>query len=109
MRTVPRGRSRTIPLAFLLVAMVDLGMRSVEALRTATVHAADLLGVDDRGRIEAGLLADLIAVRGNPLQDIRTMEGVVFVMKGGRIWTTRRRCSTAWSRRPRPEPLLASA
>lgn len=66
-------------------AMVDRGMTPVEALRTATIHAADLLGVDDRGRIAAGLLADMIAVRGDPLQDIRTMEDVDFVMKGGKI------------------------
>ena len=65
--------------------MVDRGMTPVEALRTATIHAADLLGVDDRGRIAAGLLADMIAVRGDPLQDIRTMEDVDFVMKGGKI------------------------
>ena len=67
-------------------AMVDLGMSPVEALRTATIRAADLLGVDDRGRIEAGLLADLVAVRGDPLEDIHTMEDPVFVMKGGRIY-----------------------
>lgn len=69
-------------------ALVDRGMSPVEALRTATIHAADLLGVSDRGRIAAGLLADMIAVRGDPLQDVRTMEDVVFVMKGGRIYTS---------------------
>ena len=67
-------------------AMVDRGMSLVEALRSATVHAADLLDVSDRGRVEAGLLADLIAVPGDPTRDIRAMESVVFVMKGGRIF-----------------------
>ncbi len=64
---------------------VQLGMSEAEALRTATVHAADLLGVDDRGRLESGLLADIIAVPGNPLEDISTTENVTFVMLGGRI------------------------
>lgn len=64
---------------------VQLGMTELEALRTATVHAADLLDVDDRGRIEAGLLADLIAVPGNPLDDISVTEDVAFVMLGGRV------------------------
>jgi imidazolonepropionase-like amidohydrolase len=67
-------------------AMVDRGMSLVEALRSATIHAADLLDVSDRGRIEVGLLADLIAVPGDPTRDIRAMERVVFVMKGGRIF-----------------------
>jgi len=64
---------------------VRMGMSEAEALRTATVHAADLLGVDDRGRIEEGLLADLVAVPGNPLDDISVTEHVVFVMLGGRV------------------------
>jgi len=64
---------------------VQMGMSEGEALRTATVHAADLLDVDDRGRIEEGLLADLIAVPGNPLDDISVTEDVTFVMLDGRI------------------------
>lgn len=67
-------------------AMVRRGMAPVEALRSATVHAADLLGVEDRGEIKPGLLADIIAVRGDPLQDIRVMEGVTFVMKAGEVF-----------------------
>lgn len=63
----------------------DRGMEPLAALRAATVNAADLLGVDDRGRIAEGLLADLVAVPGDPLEDIRLMERVHFVMKGGRI------------------------
>jgi imidazolonepropionase-like amidohydrolase len=64
---------------------VRLGMTELEALRTATIHAADLLDVDDRGRVETGMLADLIAVPGNPLDDIAVTENVVFVMLGGRV------------------------
>lgn len=67
-------------------AMVRRGMTPLHALRAATIHAADLLGVDDRGRIAPGLLADLVAVDGNPLHDIRTVEDVQFVMKGGKVY-----------------------
>ncbi len=67
-------------------AYVGLGMSPIEAIRSATLHAADLLAVDDRGAIERGLLADIIAVPGNPLDDIRAMENVMFVMKGGKIY-----------------------
>lgn len=65
--------------------LVAHGMTPLDALRSATIAAADLLGVDDRGVLEAGKLADVIAVRGNPLDDIRTTEDVVFVMKDGAI------------------------
>jgi imidazolonepropionase-like amidohydrolase len=64
---------------------VKLGMTPLDALRTATVNAAELLGKDDRGSIEAGRLADLIAVSGNPLEDITVTQRVLWVMLGGRI------------------------
>jgi imidazolonepropionase-like amidohydrolase len=66
-------------------AYVKLGMSPLEALRTATVHAADLLGKDDRGVIAPGKLADLIAVPGDPLQDITATERVNWVMQGGKV------------------------
>ena len=66
-------------------AMVRRGMTPLHALQTATVNAADLLGVSDRAELKAGKLADIIAVEGNPLDDIRVMERVVFVMKGGDV------------------------
>ena len=66
-------------------AYVERGMSSLEAIRSATLNAADLLGVDDRGSLEPGLLADIVAVPGDPLQDIRVLEDVRFVMKGGRV------------------------
>jgi imidazolonepropionase-like amidohydrolase len=64
---------------------VGYGMRPLEAIRTATLNAADLLGVNDRGVIAPGKLADLIAVRGNPLDDVRVLERVVWVMRGGEV------------------------
>lgn len=67
-------------------AYVEAGMSPLEAIRTATLNAADLLGVDDRSVISAGKLADLVAVPGNPLEDITVMERVSFVMKGGEVY-----------------------
>ena len=64
--------------------MVKFGMTPEQALRSATVAGADLLGWSDRiGTVEAGKLADLVAVRGNPLADVTVLEHVRFVMKGG--------------------------
>lgn len=68
-----------------LSSLVERGMTPLQALRSATIHAADLIGLDDRGRIAEGLLADLIAVPGNPLDDVSVTERVVFVMKGGEV------------------------
>lgn len=66
---------------------VDDGMPPLTALRSATLWAAQLMGWDDRvGTLEAGKLADIIAVRDNPLENIRTLEDVPFVMKGGRVF-----------------------
>jgi imidazolonepropionase-like amidohydrolase len=62
---------------------VGYGMTPIEAIRTATIAAADLLGVGDRGTIAPGQLADLVTVPGDPLKDIKVMEQVSFVMKGG--------------------------
>lgn len=67
-------------------ALVARGMSPIDAVRAATVNAADLLGVSDRGHIAPGLLADLVAVPGNPLDNIRVLEDVRFVMKGGQIY-----------------------
>ena len=69
-----------------LWALVDRGMAPIDAIRAATIVSADLIGVNDRGRIRPGLLADLIAVPGNPLDDIEVTQDVQFVMKGGKIY-----------------------
>ena len=66
--------------------LVDIGMTPTQAIRGATIHAIDLLGVDDRGVIEIGKLADIIGVKGNPLQDITILEDTHFVMKRGEIY-----------------------
>jgi imidazolonepropionase-like amidohydrolase len=68
-----------------LSALVRYGMTPADALRSATVVGAQVLGVDDRGVIEAGKLADLIAVAGDPLEDISLVEDVRWVMKGGEV------------------------
>jgi len=65
---------------------VRLGMTPLQAIQTATVNDADLLGWSDRiGAVEAGKFADLIAVDGDPLADVTTLERVKFVMKGGEV------------------------
>lgn len=69
-----------------LTARVKAGMSPIETIRGATIYAADVLGFDDRGAIKAGLLADIIAVEGDPLGDISTLENVRFVMKGGVVY-----------------------
>jgi imidazolonepropionase-like amidohydrolase len=66
--------------------MVEAGMPTMEAIQSATIVAADLSGTKTTlGSIEVGKLADVIAVRGNPLQDISAMGDVGFVMKDGAI------------------------
>ncbi len=66
---------------------VDYGMTPMQAIHTATSTAAELLGWQDRlGTIEAGKLADLVAVSGNPLDDITELQRVKFVMKDGVVY-----------------------
>jgi imidazolonepropionase-like amidohydrolase len=68
-------------------SMVKFGMPPAQAIRSATVTASELLGVQDSlGTIEPGKLADVVAVPGDPLSDITQMEKVDFVMKGGVIY-----------------------
>jgi imidazolonepropionase-like amidohydrolase len=69
-----------------LIAMTKLGMLPIEAIRAATMNAAELMGWQDKvGSIEAGKYADVIAVSGDPIADIGELEHVKFVMKGGMI------------------------
>lgn len=64
--------------------MVEWGLTPMQAIQTATVNAADLLGWSDRvGSVQAGRFADLVAVNGDPLADIKQLENPSFVMKGG--------------------------
>lgn len=67
--------------------MVEGGMPPMKAIQSATLEAARLLRIDDRlGTLEPGKLADVIAVKGNPLDDIKAMQNVVFVMKEGTVF-----------------------
>jgi len=70
-----------------LELMVDYGMPAIQALRAATSIDARILRLDDQlGSVKPGLLADLIAVRGDPTRDIHAVRDVVFVMKGGVVF-----------------------
>ena len=65
---------------------VKLGMTPLQAIQTATINDADLLGWSDKvGTIEPGKWADIVAVEGDPLADVTTLERVKFVMKGGEV------------------------
>lgn len=63
--------------------MVRYGMTPTQAIQSATINAADALGRSDIGAIETGRFADIVAVSGNPAQDVTLLERVAFVMKGG--------------------------
>ena len=65
--------------------MVNRGLTPLNSLRAGTIAAADLLDVADRGQLKTGMLADIVALQGNPLDDIHATEKVVFVMKGGAV------------------------
>jgi imidazolonepropionase-like amidohydrolase len=66
--------------------MVKYGMTPVQAIQSATATSAEALGRKDIGVIEAGRFADIIAVKGDPTQDITLLENVDFVMKGGEVY-----------------------
>ncbi len=71
-------------------SMVKFGMTPAQAIRSATLNAAELLGVKDTlGSVEAGKLADVVAAPGDPLADVSVMERVDFVMKGGVVVKTK--------------------
>jgi imidazolonepropionase-like amidohydrolase len=66
--------------------MVNLGLTPLQSIQSATINAADLLGWSDKmGAVEPGKWADIIAVDGDPLQEVTTLERVKFVMKGGEV------------------------
>ena len=67
--------------------MVEWGMKPIDAIQSATINAADLLGQPDKvGVVEKGCYADIIAVRGSPLDDVTILEHVSFVLKGGTVY-----------------------
>ena len=66
--------------------MVKLGLTPLQSIQAGTINAADLLGWSDKiGALEPGKWADIVAVDGDPLQDVTTLERVKFVMKGGEV------------------------
>ena len=80
------GKTRGQTSLLTLQAYQDAGMPPLEVLRAATVNAAALLGRADRiGSIETGKLADIIAVEGDPLKDVKDLQRVRFVMKAGEV------------------------
>ena len=80
------GRTRGQGTLLTLQAYQEAGMPPLEVLRAATINAAALLGWSSRiGTIEQGKLADIIAVDGDPLKDVKDLQRVRFVMKGGEI------------------------
>ncbi len=79
---IPHGQNAKV-----FANYVKLGMTPLQAIQTATVNASELLGWGDRtGSIEVGKLADIIAVPGNPLQDVTLLEKVVFVARDGQVF-----------------------
>ncbi|MFQ6312282.1 metal-dependent hydrolase family protein [Lysobacter capsici] len=66
--------------------MVEAGIPAAVALQAATIRAAEVLGVDDQGVIETGKRADIVAVPGNPVEDINAVMKVEFVMKDGKVY-----------------------
>ena len=67
--------------------MVERGMTPMQAIHAATVVSAELVSMEDElGQIEPGFLADIIAVPGDPSEDIAATQDVRFVMKGGTVY-----------------------
>jgi imidazolonepropionase-like amidohydrolase len=66
--------------------MVEYGMAPIDVLKSATSGAAQIMHVEETvGRVATGLVADLVAVDGNPAQDIAALQRVRFVMKDGKV------------------------
>ena len=69
------------------VYMVEAGMTPIEALKAATVNTAELLGISETlGTLEVNKLADIIAVKGNPLDDVTKLQRIEFIMKDGKVY-----------------------
>jgi imidazolonepropionase-like amidohydrolase len=67
--------------------MIEAGMKPMEAIKAATISAAELLGMKDQvGSVEVGKFADIVALDGDPLKDSKVFGKVVFVMKDGAVY-----------------------
>jgi imidazolonepropionase-like amidohydrolase len=65
----------------------NAGFKPIDAIKTGTIHAAELLNMEKEiGQIQPGYYADIIAVKGNPMEDICILQNVVFVMKNGKVY-----------------------
>jgi imidazolonepropionase-like amidohydrolase len=81
------GKTRGQSSLLTLQAYQNAGMKPIDVIRAATLNSADLLGLGDRlGVLEAGKLADIIAVEGDPTKDVKDLQQVRFVMKAGQIY-----------------------
>jgi imidazolonepropionase-like amidohydrolase len=69
-----------------MILMAQYGMKPIDVLRSATSVNADVFGLKNLGNIKPGFLADLVAVQGNPEEDIKTVKLVKFVMKDGVVY-----------------------
>jgi imidazolonepropionase-like amidohydrolase len=78
---VPHGKN-----AYEFEAMVNRGMTPLQSIQSGTIRTADLFGLEDRGKLVKGLRADIVAVPGNPLEDIKLLQKVGFVMKAGVVY-----------------------
>jgi len=80
------GKTRGEETLFELKKLQDEGMPSIDIIRSSTRNAAELMGWSDRvGELAAGRFADIIAVAGDPIQDIALLQHVQFVMKGATV------------------------
>jgi imidazolonepropionase-like amidohydrolase len=85
-RTGLYGPDPFADLAHELEVMHELGLSPMQAIQSATGVAAEIMGWEDRvGTIRPGLLADILVVEGNPLQDLGTLKNATMVIKGGQI------------------------
>jgi imidazolonepropionase-like amidohydrolase len=85
---VDLGGYMTDPVVFVreMAVLVEAGLTPMQAIQAGTRVGAELLRWDDRlGTVQAGKLADLVAVGGNPLEDMKALERVEFVMIGGKV------------------------
>lgn len=78
---VPHGEN-----AYEFVVMVKRGMSPLQSIQAGTIKTADLFDLPDRGQLKPGLRADIVAVPGNPLEDITVLQRVGFVMKAGVVY-----------------------
>jgi hypothetical protein len=112
------GEVQGIGVHWELWMMASGGMRNHDALRMATLHSADAIGLaKDIGSLEVGKLADLQVLDANPLDDLRNSTKIRYVMKNGRlhdaaslneIWPRQRTLPTQWWWKLEPPPIKAS-